>query len=870
MNGHPYMRFLSELNRPGQYLGGEFNAAKNTKDAHLRLLLAFPDSYEIGMCHMGLSILYEIVNAQSDISAERVFMPWEDLETKLLKHGIPLVSLETATPIGIFDIIGFSLQYELNYTNLLAMLKLGGIPLRSAHRQEGDPIVLVGGPISMHCEPIVPFVDLCLIGDGEEALPELLELARQGKRDGLNRHALIEKLAVLPAVFAPNHLERSTDPLSEKEVVAAHEGKVARRSIVKDLGKHPTGAGPVPTVKAIFDRYSVEVARGCTAGCRFCQAGFVYRPVRERSKEEITRAVDRATNCLGYDDISLAALSTADHSNISEVVSSLGEKCTHKRVSLAVPSLRAYGLPEDLVEVLSRLRATGVTLAPEAGSQRMRNTINKNVTEDDLFGAAARFFDQGFTRIKLYFMLGLPHETDEDLAEIIILAEKIRHLGRKRLGGRTPVITVSVSTFVPKPFTPFEREEMIGEGEIRRKQAILVQLGKRKKLSVRVHDPRLSQLEGILCRGDLSLAPFLEQAMSLGARFDGWDDLYKEEVWNAVLGDIPVERFLASIPEEARLPWDHVDVGIKPSFLKKERDKAKIEETTEPCGRFVHESDPKEVFTCNACGMKCTTSNLPLRRPRPEAEATIGPPLNRQGGLRPKKLPDQNPKEFVKIRLFMAKWGRQAFVGHLDTMGHVMRSLRRAKLEIVYSQGFHPKPKIATAPPLPLGLSGQREPIDLVLVSPPEDEEILRRLNGVTPEDMAFVGIQRIPQGGKTLSKAIEYANYTAQVALTRAEAQAKLKALLDLKSIEITRTRKGKTKTLDIRPYIESASILDNPIVDDSIPEFENSKSQVAISFSLAMPPSGGARAREILTSAFGEVAVNAPLVRTGFVLGS
>ncbi|MCP4606175.1 MAG: TIGR03960 family B12-binding radical SAM protein [Proteobacteria bacterium] len=861
MIDHPYARFLAGLERPGRYVGGEFRAVDIPETADLRMVLAYPDSYEIGMSHIGLSVLYEIANALPGISCERVFMPWPDLESVLTEHSIPLLSLETARPLCEFDIIGFSLQYELNFTNLLAMLSLGGVPRSSKSRSDGDPIVLIGGPVAAHCEPIAPFVDLCLVGDGEEALPELLKEVIAAKKEGLGRGKLVARLHHLTSFFAPGLLDRFPDSRSKRVVVRRGKEPIVCRAVVSELGHHPTGMGPVPTVKAVFDRYSVEIARGCTSGCRFCQAGFTYRPVRERSESETLYATKRAVTCLGVDELSLAALSTADHSQIGPIISTLGDVFTPQRVSLSVPSLRAYGLPDELVEVLGRLRATGVTLAPEAGSQRMRDIVNKNITESDLLSAANRFFDRGFTRIKLYFMLGLPGETDEDLEEIVELAGRLRNQGKKRLGGRGPAITISVSTFVPKPFTPFEREGMIGLEEIRRKQAIIASAGRKKRLDVRFHNPYLSQLEGILCRGDSLTADLLEKAVDLGARFDGWDDMFNNSAWEEVLRDVDIPALIGQIPDDARLPWDHIDIGINPEFLQTERDRARAAETTQPCGRFGREAE----VVCHSCGIACPVSSLPARSLPPIAEDHNGPPDPKPRGPIPRAVSQIDKGNPVRVRLFFAKWGRQAFVGHLDTMRHIVRSLRRSGLSLFYTKGFHPKPKVESAPPLALGTAGLREPIDVFLLDPPTEDEILELLKNSVPPDLEFVGVQKIPDGEKSLGKLIHGAEYVALVEEDAVEAMRGVESLISAQSIQVVRTRKGKTKQVDIRPFLIDAAVLDTQPPELRLPE---TRDRVPIAFSLNLPGSGGARPTEILETILGHSPSDPWIVRTRIIL--
>lgn len=866
MFNHPYVPFLFSLERPGRYVGGEFGSVVDQGSADLQVLLAFPDSYEIGMSHMGLSILYEVINGMSGLRAERVFMPWPDLEKELRERQVPLVSLESARTIRDFDLVGFSLQFELNYTNILAMLDLGRVPRRAKNRREDDPIILVGGPAAVHCEPISPFVDLCFAGEAEGELPGLLEEMRTAKAQGWDREAVIERASEHPAVFAPNRLRRRTESQTGRLVVDMGEKPVATRTHVGNLEDHPTGLGPVPTVTAVFDRFSMEVARGCTAGCRFCQAGFLYRPVRERGLENTLAGVDRAVTCLGYDEISVASLSTADHSRVEEIIQGLGEVCTPRRVSLSVPSLRAYGLSEKTVEVLGRLRATGVTLAPEAGSQRLRDAINKNITENDLMEAAARFFERGFSRIKLYFMIGLPGENDDDLREIVELAVRLRDRGRRHLKGRPPVINVSISTFVPKPFTPFEREEMIGISEIERRQSLLQDLGRARRIEVRVHNPRLSVLEGVFSRGDRKLADILERAYELGARFDGWDDMFRADAWNSALSPETCEQYLAEIPQTARLPWDHVDVGIKSSFLAEEREKAERNETTAPCGRFSSDSDTKEQVVCHACGMKCRPQSLPLRSRRESSPRALG-----NGKAVPKRTARPLPpagasqdRAYQTLRLYYAKWGRQAFVGHLDTMRHVERSLRRAGIEMFYTQGFHPKPKVTSAPPLPLGTIGLSEPVDVALVDPPEIEELLERLGRATPIDFRFHRARVLGESDKSIGKSLRAASYVSLIPLDRETVLRGMERLRSSTSWEVERVRKGPKKRVDLRPFIVDMDVIRVSGEELMLPEVSD---RTPLAFTLAIPGSGGARPAEIIEAVCGARVDTAWTVRRQFV---
>lgn len=866
MLSHPYAPFLIEVEKPGRYIGGEFGAVAPGADCELRMALSYPDVYEIGMSHIGLGVLYELVNGLPHVSCERVFMPWPDMETKLRENGVPLVTLESARPLAELDLIGFSLQYELTFTNLITMLDLGGIPRRAAARRDDAPIVIAGGPVAAHCEPLAPFLDLVVVGDGEAALPELLERMRHGKRAGLSRQAIVASVAELPFAFAPNALERRRHAVTGRTVVVSHE-PVARWARVDTLGDHPPGGTIVPNVEAVFDRFSVEVARGCAGGCRFCQAGFLYRPVRERNSGEIESAVARAVTCAGHDGVSLASLSTADHSEVGPMLRALGEAYTDKRVSFFVPSLRAYGLDAEVVEVLSRLRATGVTLAPEAGSERLRNVINKNITEGDLLAAAARFFDWGLSRIKLYFMIGLPGETDADLDAIIALAERVRQFGRQRLRGRTPTVTISVSTFVPKPFTPFAREAMIDASEIDRRQKHLVALGKKARLGVRTHAASLSLLEGILCRGDATLADALERAVDGGARFDGWSEHYKQTVWDAALADGDLDGGLAAMPDDVPTPWDHIAAGVDAGFLRAERDAAREGRSTAPCGRFTTDDESDDRFVCHHCGLKCPRKQVPLRRQRPvsDIDQLPPPPPRPKGKPRPRGAGDPVTPS-VRVLFHLAKWGRQTYIGHLDTMRQVMRSFRRAGLDLFYTQGFNPKPKLVSGPPLPVGMAALRDPLEVRLIDPPPSEQLLERLSRTVPPDMAFVSVEILPDTARSLSKRIASADYLAFVPVQTDAAAKGLEAILARDSIEVTRSRKGRVKTVDIRPYLIDAAV--SEVVEETL-HFPPPPDRVPIRFSLYIPGSGGAKPLEIIAAAWGEdVARRTWVIRTAIQL--
>ncbi|HEX2672638.1 MAG TPA: TIGR03960 family B12-binding radical SAM protein, partial [Polyangiaceae bacterium] len=514
---HPYSNFLQRVEKPTRYTGAEHGTRrKDWQSVDARVCLAFPDIYDIGMSHLGFRMLYKILNDHPRTLAERAYTPWIDMQRELRAHGKLLLSLESARPLCDFDVVGFSLQYELTYTNILNMLELSGIPLRSENRSDDDPLIVAGGPVATHMEPMAIFLDAVLIGDGEEATTEIALAWVDAKKRGLSRSERLIELSKIPGVYVPSLYDVAVDPETSFEVVTGPNVPGApfpiERRLLADISKFPfPDDGPVGGPEAIFDRMSIEVARGCTEGCRFCQAGMIYRPVRERDPKEIIDTVLRALDKSGQDEVSLTALSTADVSCISPLIKQLVEKTAPERVSLSVASLRAYGLAEDLLDDMRKVRASGLTFAPEAGTQRMRDVINKNVTEEQLMETAERVFSRGFDKMKLYFIIGLPTEEDDDVRGIISVGKNALAVGKRV--GKKPIVTVSVSTHVPKPHTPFQWCAQDSFDEVLRKQDLLRdEAGRVKGLKLRVHESTASVLEGVLARGDRKLGPVIERA----------------------------------------------------------------------------------------------------------------------------------------------------------------------------------------------------------------------------------------------------------------------------------------------------------------------------------------------------------------------
>ncbi len=626
---HPYASFLRDVKKLAQYLGGEHGEKGKDWDAvSCRMCLAFPDVYEIGMSHLGYKILYGILNKHDKLLAERAYAPWIDMEAELRKRNEPLRSLESWRPLSDFDVVGFSLQFELTYTNILTMMDLGGIPLRSADRGEDDPLIVCGGPVATHAEPLGPFVDVFLIGDGEEKTAELMLTWASLRDAGVPRAERLKALAGLGGFFVPSLYERRTDADTGFLVVDGPKENTnapypVERAILRDLKKFPfPHDGPVAATETIFDRVSVEVARGCTEGCRFCQAGMIYRPVRERDPKAIVDTIVNAVREGGYDEASLTSLSTADYSAIEPLVHEVMAALKGERVNVSVSSLRAYGLSEAVLDDMKTQRAGGLTFAPEAGTQRMRDVVNKNVTEAQLMETAERVFSRGWNKMKLYFMIGLPTEEDEDVAGIVQTGGRARQVARRVRGRNDAKVTVSVSSHVPKPHTPFQWCAMDPHEELVRKQEILRTEAKRTKVQLRMHDSSGSWLEGVLARGDERLANVIENAWRKGARFDSWNECLRLDAWEEAFAEAGIETsdFLGTIPVSARLPWDHIDVGLEEGFLAKEYRKALKNRLSPPCGKvagtFTHHTNLEEAhadtrrLVCYDCGVACDMSKM--------------------------------------------------------------------------------------------------------------------------------------------------------------------------------------------------------------------------------------------------------------------
>ena len=595
-----FEELLDKVEKPGRYTGKEFNETIKKEDAStIKIALAFPDLYEIGMSYLGFKILYEIINKRDDAFAERVFSPAVDMEKLMRERQVLAFSLETYRPLKSFDIVGFTIQHELCYSNILNLIDLGQIPLRSEERKEDDPLIIAGGPGAFNAEPLSAFIDLFVIGEGEEIIDEIIEVYKEWKGKKQSRIKLLEELANLEGIYVPSFYEVTYFEDGRVKSVAPKKGiyhSVVKKRIISNFDQAPYPLFPiVPNIDVIHDRITLEIFRGCTQGCRFCQAGMIYRPIREKSIDTLVELAEKILPHTGYEEISLSSLSSSDYSEIERLITRLVDRFEEKGVGVSLPSLRIDSFSVALAQQVQRVRKTGLTLAPEVGTQRLRDVINKNVEEEDLYSSIKAALEGGWKKIKLYFMVGLPTETEEDVEGIVRLVSKVDHMGRETTG-RKININISISAFVPKPNTPFQWEAQEEREALSKKMRYLKNRLNWRNISFSYPDINRIYLEAVFARGDRRLGEVLERAHYLGCKFDSWREHFNFETWQQAFSEsgLCMEFYANRVrQEEEILPWDHISCGVKKEYLLKEKERALRGETTPDC-RFEN---------CAGCGV---------------------------------------------------------------------------------------------------------------------------------------------------------------------------------------------------------------------------------------------------------------------------
>jgi radical SAM family uncharacterized protein/radical SAM-linked protein len=732
---------LDAVEKPGRYLGGEWNAIRKDPDlVRVRAALAFPDAYEIGMSYIGQKILYSLINERPEWAAERVFAPWPDYEARLRETGLPLSSLENGMPLSEFDVLGFSLLYELNYSNILTMLDLGGVPLLAKDRTAAHPLVLAGGPAAFNPEPVADIFDLILLGDGEEAVPELFERLAVLKTRNASRDLRLKDLASLQGVYVPSLYETDRaagSPLLRVRPVSSAPAPVRKR-VLRAFARSPfPSAIVVPNIRAVFDRVAVEVARGCPQKCRFCQAVNIYAPFRVKDPSFVADRVFRSLRATGYDDASFFSLSVSDYPYLEATVKAVMAGLEEKRVALSLSSLRPKGLSGEIAQAIAQVRKTGFTLVPEAGSERLRRVINKPVTDQELITAAANAFHQGWKLLKLYFMVGLPTETEEDLAAILRLVGRLLEAGRDALGS-PPHIHLSLSSFIPKPHTPFQWSAMNDAKTLDDKRAFVRRgLQRFKSVEVKDHPVDTSVLEAIFSRGDRRLGAVLVDAWRRGARFDSWHEYFKPSAWSEAFAAQSLDGgdFLGPLNPDADLPWDIVDTGVRKSFLRSEMEKALRGETTPSCLET----------TCGMCRGCDFSADL---------ERTFARDV--ESRVLPRFIVGRRTEGVIRYQLEYDKAGPARFISHNDLLNVLHRTFRRAGVEVEFSGGFHPKMLMSFAPALPLGAIGRNEPLEFKSRYEMAEEEALDALNSRTPAGIRFNRLVKLEPDAPSLTNRIE------------------------------------------------------------------------------------------------------------------
>ena len=802
-------KILPFVLKPGRYVGNEHHIIlKHPDEVTLRVALAFPEVYEMAMSYIGFDILYHVLNKEKDIWAERVYAPWTDMEAKMRENGLPLYSLESFTPLDQFHIIGFTLQYELTYTNVLNMLNLAGIPLWRRERGEEHPLIIAGGPCTCNPEPLSDFIDAFLIGDGEEAVVEMARYVMRARNQGQSRNRLLAGLSRIRGVYVPSLYKavynRQGWFSGIKRVNQQAPQRILTRIVPQLKAEYYPDKPIVPLLEITHDRLALEIMRGCTEGCRYCNAGMIYRPTRERSRRDILQQMHHGLSASGYSEVSFLSLSVSDYADLNNLMRESRKQLAGTEISVSFPSMRLDRFTEEIADFVATVRKSGFTFAPEAGSERLRRVINKNITEENLFHSVRIALENGWKRLKFYFMIGLPTETKEDVEAIAQLIEKVVRISKAY--GRIQ-FNISVSPFSPKAHTPFQWERQNNREEFLEKIYLLKnRFAGLRRVKISWRDPDVSFIECVLGRSDRRIAPVIYDAWRAGAIFDGWSENFDIQRWirAADRHHYDLHRFAAELNPQAPLPWDHIDKGITKNFLLRERKNAYAEITETDCKQGA----------CYACGIQrknafreltdCYTQPDLLKAQVVHTQAAVPVKSNK---IR-KPLPQQPDREIKRYRIQYEKKNYARYLSHLDLIRIFERVCRRAGIPLQYSQGFNPHPKMSFGPPLSLGFTSEAEYLDLELAAQFPAERLSGLINPLLPDGMKIVQLKEIKEKVTALSAAINSSEYLISldsVSIPNQKFEQALTALLQEEHIEVQRRVKGKYKQINIRPFIET-----------------------------------------------------------------